>query len=99
MITSFFKGTWKIFLNKNICFVKDNKKYVARWSNIIKAYELDGPLGTLRTFKKLTDFHIYPSEIKKNESQLLLSSVFLQVASGIRRMNIDRMYHILIETL
>lgn len=45
--------------------LKDDKIRTAKWSHVEDVYEIDNSNGHFREMRKLTDFHVVPSKIKK----------------------------------
>jgi hypothetical protein len=64
-----------MLLTKELHFVQEGVEKVASWSHIERLYEVDKKQGVYSQFTKLTDEHVIPSKIKKNEGKELYASV------------------------
>ncbi|GJQ69596.1 hypothetical protein Trydic_g6690 [Trypoxylus dichotomus] len=85
------KGIRNNFLTKNIGYVNEaGTKCIVTWNDVIKAYKIDAPSARLRLLRKITDFHVLPSKIKKIKVAYCTQVFSKQYTATITRMSHDR---------
>lgn len=84
------KGIRNNLLTKDIAYINEaGTKCIATWNDVIKAYKIDAPSARLRLLRKITDFHVLPSKIKKMKVSYCTQVFSKQYAATITRMSHD----------
>ncbi|XP_050293323.1 uncharacterized protein LOC126733910 [Anthonomus grandis grandis] len=78
-VKQLFTGIRNNFLSSNIHFVDQNVEKIAKWEHIKEMYEMPG----IKLSQKLTDKHIYPDKINKNDVLTSLQVFSQRVATNI----------------
>ena len=82
------KGIRNNLLTKNLIWETKNKEIVARWEDIVTAYEIDHATGDVRSIAKITKYHVNRDKIKKMKvcyaTQVLSHSMGAAISSMAR---------------
>lgn len=80
------KGLRNNLLKKDISFITNGTRKIARWNDIEKAWLLDNLSGELRSMPKLTEFHVNKQKVKKMKVSVATQIFSHSVASTINLM-------------
>lgn len=59
------KGIRNNFMKRHLVWENSEGKYIGKWGDIEKAYEIDRSCGDISCIPKITELHVNPKKIKK----------------------------------